>query len=82
MTRQRATVSEKKQRRAYVLRMIGEGWGLSELTTHVQDLWGLSRAQARRDVKDAHTEFVNDYEVEDSGLLFACIDKLEHVART
>ena len=31
MTRQRATVSEKKQRRAYVLRMIGEGWGLSEL---------------------------------------------------
>ena len=83
MTRKRATVSEKKQRRAYVLRMIGEGWGLSELTTHVQDSWGLlSRAQARRYVKDAHTEFVNDYEVEDSGLLFACIDKLERVART
>jgi hypothetical protein len=82
MTRKRATVSEKKQRRAYVLRMIGEGWGLSELTTHVQDLWGASRAQARRYVKDAHVEFVNDYEVEDSGLLFACIDKLERVART
>ena len=82
MIRQRATVSEKKRRRAYVLRMIGEGWGLSELTTHVQDSWGLSRAQARRYVKDAHTEFVNDYEVEDSGLLFACIDKLERVART
>ena len=82
MTRQRATVSEKKQRRAYVLRMIGEGWGLSELTTHVQDSWRLSRAEARRYVKDAHTEFVNDYEVEDSGLLFACIDKLERVART
>ena len=48
MTRKRATVSEKKQRRAYVLRMIGEGWGLSELTTHVADLWGLSRKQARR----------------------------------
>ena len=48
MTRQRTTVSEKKQRRAYVLRMIGEGWGLSELTTHVADLWGLSRKQARR----------------------------------
>ena len=29
MTRQRATVSEKKQRRAYVLRMIGEGWGIT-----------------------------------------------------
>ena len=82
MTRQRATVSEKKQRRAYVLRMIGEGWGLSELTTYVQDSWGLSRAQARRYVKDAHAEFVNDYEVEDSGLLFACIDKLKRVART
>ena len=82
MTRQRATVSEKKQSRTYVLRMIGEGWGLSKLTTHVQDLWGLSRAQARRYVKDAHTEFVNDYEVEDSDLLFACIDKLERVART
>ena len=45
--------------------MIGEGWGLSELTTHVQDSWGLSGAQARRYVKDAHVEFVNDYEVED-----------------
>ena len=56
MTRKRATVIEKKRRRAYVLRMIGEGWGLSELTTHVQDLWGLSRAQARRYVKDAHAE--------------------------
>ena len=82
MTRQRATVSEKKQRRAYVLRMIGEGWGLSELTTHVADLWGLSRKQARRYVSEAHVEFVNDYEVEDKGLLFACIEKLERVART
>ena len=81
MTRKRATVSEKKQRRAYVLRMIGEGSGLSELTTHVQNSWGLSRAQARRYVKDAHVEFVNDYEVEDKGL-FSCIDKLERVART
>ena len=60
MTRQRATVSEKKQRRAYVLRMIGEGWGLSELTTHVADLWGLSRKQVRRYVSEAHVEFVND----------------------
>jgi hypothetical protein len=82
MTRQRATVSEKKHRRAYVLHMIGEGWGLSELTTHVQDLWGLSRAHARRYFKDAHAEFINDYEVEDKGLLFTCIDKLERVART
>ena len=60
MTRQRATVSEKKQSRTYVLRMIGEGWGLSELTTHVQDSWGLSRAQARRYVKDVHAEVVID----------------------
>ena len=49
---------------------------------YVQDLWGLSRAQARRYVKDAHAEFVNDFEVEDSDLLFGCIDKLERVART
>ena len=42
-------------------------------------LWGLSCAQARRYVSDAHAEFVNDYEVEDSGLLFACIDKLERI---
>ena len=40
MTRKRATVSEKKQRRAYVLRMIGEGCGLSEPTTHIYDSWG------------------------------------------
>ena len=82
MTRKRATVSEKKQRRAYVLRMIGEGWGLSELTTHVADLWGLSRKQARRYVSEANAEFVNDYEAENSCFLFACIDKLERVART
>ena len=42
-------------------------------------LWGLYCAQARRYVSDAHAEFVNDYEVEDSGLLFACIDKLERI---
>ena len=40
MTLKRAIVSEHKQRRVYVLRMIGEGWGLSELTLHVQDSWG------------------------------------------
>ena len=56
--------------------------GLSELMTHVADLWGLSRKQARRYVSEAHVEFVNDYEVEDSDLLFACIDKRERVART
>ena len=56
--------------------------GLSELMTHVADLWGLSRKQARRYASKSHAEFVNDYEVEDSDLLFACIDKLEHVART
>ena len=64
-----------------VLRKIGEGLGLSELTTHVADPWGLSRKQARRYVSEANAEFLNDYEVEDSGLLFACIDKLERVAR-
>ena len=56
--------------------------GLSELTTHVADPWGLSRKHARRYASKSHAEFVNDYEVEDRGLLFACIDKLEHVART
>ncbi len=59
MTPQRATVSEKKQRRAYVLRMIGEGWDLSELTTQIQDSWGLSSIQMLSYVKDAHDEFVN-----------------------
>ena len=40
MTRKRAIVSEHKQRRIYVLRLIGEGWGLSELTSYVQDSRG------------------------------------------
>ena len=40
MTRKCATVSEHKQRRVYVLRLIGEGWGLSELTSYVQDSRG------------------------------------------
>ena len=43
---------------------------------------GVSRKQARRYFSEANAEFVNDYEVEDSCLLFACIDKLERVART
>ena len=46
------------------------------------DLWGLNQKQARRYVSEPHAEFVNDYEVEDSGLLFACIDNLERIART
>ena len=29
---------DKAEALAYVSRMIGEGWGLSELTTHVADL--------------------------------------------
>ena len=40
MTRKCAIVSEHKQPRVDVLRMVGEGWGLSELTLHVQDSWG------------------------------------------
>ena len=59
MTPQRATVSEKKQRRVYVLSMIGEGWDLSELTTQIQDSWGLSSIQMLSYVKDDHDEFVN-----------------------
>ena len=35
-----------------------------------------------RYISEVHAQFVNDNEVEDSGLLFACIDKLERVART
>ena len=62
--------------------MIGEGKDLSQLTTHVADLWGLNQKQARRYVSEPHAEFANDYEVEDSGLLFACIDNLERIART
>ena len=62
--------------------MIGEGWVFQWTNDACAGFIGLSRAQAPRYVKDAHTEFVNDYEVEDKGLLFACIAKLEHVART
>ena len=64
-----------------MLHKIGEVWCLSELTTHVADQWGLSRKQARRYDDEANAEFGNDYEVGDSGLLLACIEKLERVAR-
>ena len=59
MTRKRAIVSEHKQRRAYVLRMIGEGWVLSELKV-CSGFMGLSRTQVHRYVIDAHVEFIND----------------------
>ncbi len=51
--------SEHKQHRGYVLRMIGEGWVLSELKV-CSGFMGLSRTQVHRYVIDAHVEFIND----------------------
>ena len=51
-----------QQRQEEVLRMLGEGYGCTELVTALADRWGCSRRTARRYVYKAHAELVDDLE--------------------
>ena len=76
----RATALTKKQRRAICLQKLGEGMGVSQLTSHVAETMGVSRRQARRIVRDAQEQFAGDYaETEDGHKLFEVVHALERV---
>ena len=77
-----ASPSVTHQRRQQALKLLGEGWGTSELTAKLAAQWGCSRRQARRYVAGAYSEMVDDLQnVEASDMLAQIINRLEQVAR-
>ena len=71
-----------QQRRQQALRLLGEGWGTSELTAKLADEWGCSRRQSKRYVADAFDELVADLDhVEAADMLAQIVNRLETVAR-
>jgi hypothetical protein len=71
-----------QQRRQQALRLLGEGFGCTELTAKLADEWGCSRRQSRRYVAGAYSAMVDDLEhVEASDMLATIIARLEKVAR-
>jgi len=74
--------SVSHRRRQEALRLLGEGWGTSELTAKLADQWGCSRRQSRRYVADAYAELVADLDhVEAADMLAQIVNRLETVAR-
>jgi hypothetical protein len=70
------------QRRQQALKLLGEGFGCTELTAKLSGEWGCSRRQARRYVAGAYSEMVDDLEhVEASDMLAQLVNRLEQVAR-
>ena len=77
-----ASPSVTHQRRQEALRLLGEGFGCTELTARLAAEWGCSRRQARRYVAAAYSEMVADLEhVEASDMMATLINRLEQVAR-
>ena len=71
-----------QQRRQQALKLLGEGFGCTELTAKLSGEWGCSRRQARRYVASAYSAMVDDLEhVEASDMLAQIINRLEQVAR-
>ena len=77
-----ASSSVTQQRRQQALKLLGDGWGTSELTAKLADEWGCSRRQSRRYVADAYAELVADLDhVEAADMLAQIVNRLETVAR-
>lgn len=74
--------SVAQQRQQEALKLLGEGYGCTELVTVLADRWGCSRRSARRHVYRAHAELVADLEgVEAADMLATIINRLETIAR-
>ncbi|MBM5793738.1 MAG: hypothetical protein FJ057_07360 [Cyanobacteria bacterium K_DeepCast_0m_m1_088] len=74
--------SVSKQRQQEALKLLGDGYGCTELTAKLADQWGCSRRQSRRYVAAAYAELVADFtEVEAADMLAQIINRLETVAR-
>lgn len=70
------------QRRQEALKLLGEGYGTSELVAKLAEQWGCSRRSARRYVAAAHQEMVDELEhVTRTEMLASLINRLETTAR-
>jgi len=71
-----------KQRQQEALKLLGDGYGCTELVAVLADKWGCSRRTSRRYVAKAYAEMVADLgHVEAVDMLTAIINRLERIAR-
>jgi len=74
--------SVSKQRQQEALKLLGGGYGCSELTSLLSDRWGCSRRTAQRHVYGAYAVLVADLqEVQAADMLAQLVNRLETVAR-
>lgn len=74
--------AETHHRRQEALRLLGEGYGCSELVSMLAEQWGCSRRTSRRYVSAAYAELVSDLTpVQASDMLATIVGRLERLAR-
>jgi hypothetical protein len=74
--------AETHHRRQEALRLLGEGYGCSELVSHLAETWGCSRRTAQRYVVAAYAELVSDLTpIQAADMLATIVGRLERVAR-
>jgi hypothetical protein len=70
------------QRKQEALKLLGDGWGCTELVAKLAADWGCSRRTSRRYVSAAYRELVADLEdVQASDMLASIVARLERAAR-
>ena len=74
--------AEAHHRKQEALKLLGDGYGSSEMVSLLAEKWGCSRRTARRYVVAAHHEMVADLEdVQAADVLAAIVGRLERIAR-
>lgn len=74
--------SVTQQRLQEALKLLGDGYGCTELVTVLADKWGCSRRTSRRYVAKAYAAMVEDLgHVEAADMLATLINRLERIAR-
>lgn len=70
-----------QQRRQQALKLLGDGYGCTELVAKLAEDWGCSRRSSRRYVSDAYGELVADLNpVQSTEMLASVINRLEATA--
>lgn len=74
--------SVTQQRLQEALKLLGDGYGCTELVAVLADKWGCSRRTSRRYVARAYEQLVADLgHVEAADMLATLINRLERIAR-
>ena len=74
--------AETHHRRQEALRLLGQGYGATELVSHLAETWGCSRRTAQRYVVFAYAELVSDLTpIQASDMLATIVGRLERIAR-